>query len=71
MPELAVPDPASAAESLLERVHFAVREEPGEWPDWSEAGLSAALPELLAFLPGRVRLPISGGRTCGGCWHRS
>ena len=47
----ALPGLDAAAESLLERVRFAAREEPGEWPDWSEAGLSAALPELLAFLP--------------------
>ncbi|MBQ4106656.1 MAG: ATP-dependent helicase HrpB [Lentisphaeria bacterium] len=47
----ALPGLSPAAGNLLTRVRFAAREEPGEWPDWSEEGMAAALPDLLMFLP--------------------
>jgi len=43
----------AAAVSLRERVIFAARLEPGEWPDWSDEGLMASLEHWLApFIDG-------------------
>ncbi|MGE4565315.1 MAG: ATP-dependent helicase C-terminal domain-containing protein [Victivallaceae bacterium] len=40
-----------AAENLRCRVRFAAAAAGGDWPDWSDAGLLASLPELLFVRP--------------------
>ena len=41
------PESAAAANRLLERVRFAARTEPGEFPDWSEEKWPETLPQIL------------------------